>query len=382
MAKTTTAARSRTDAPPPPQSSGAVAVIQPPRLPFHPAVEERFGIGKSEWKALVEAVFPNAKSPDAVVLALSYCKARRLDPFKRQVHIVPIYDSKLKKEVETVWPGIAEHRTTASRTGTFAGMDAPEFGPPITRVFKGRSRVGYGQDADWKDEEVELTFPEWCRVTVYRMVQGQRVPFPGPKVMWLEYYNRKGRNSEVPNEQWGRRPFYMVEKCAEAGALRRAFPEELGDEFTVEEVGFFHANGGPSSARPVEAEVVGTTTPEREPTRADFQHAEEAGESEVEHDAETGEVRQAQEAPPRADEPPPVDDKAEASNPWYPDAVGQEAATAAIVELIKTKAASDADLDAIVEANAERVKKFTQANRATINNALDDRRDDLKGGGA
>lgn len=121
---------------------------------------------------------------------------------------------------------------------------------------------------------------------------------------------------------------------------------------------------------------------EREPTRADFQHAEEAGEAEVEHDAETGEVYQAQEAPPRADEPPPVDNKAEASNPWYPDAVGQEAATAAIVELIKTKATTDADLDAIVEANAERVKKFTQANRATINNALDDRRDDLKGGGA
>lgn len=376
MARNATSTKPRNDAPPPSEAR-EVAVIQPPRLPFHPAVQERFGIDRSQWKALVEAVFPNARTPDGVILALSYCKARRLDPFKRQVHIVPIYDSKKRAEVETVWPGIAEHRTTATRTGTYAGMDAPEYGPSITKTFKGRAKAGYGQDAEWKDEEVEVTFPEWCRVTVYRMVQGVRVPFPGPRVMWLEYYNKKGRASDVPNEQWGRRPFYMIEKCAEAGALRRAFPEELGDEFTVEEVGFFGNN--PSAARPVEAEVVGTTTPTREPQRSDFTEGEggdAGGEPEVEHDPATGEVTDTKKAEPEA-EPTEA-----AANPWYPEAVGQEAVAAAIIELIKTRATTTADLDAIVAANADRVKKFTQANRAAINNALDDRREDLGAGGA
>lgn len=77
------AAETTKPAAPRPQTT-AVAIIQPPRLPYPgPAVSERFGVDKSMWKALVEAVFPLAKSPDAVVLALSYCKARNLDRRRR-----------------------------------------------------------------------------------------------------------------------------------------------------------------------------------------------------------------------------------------------------------------------------------------------------------
>ena len=43
-----------------------VAVFQPPRLPYHQALKDRFGIEPSGWKALVEAVFPSAKTVDAV----------------------------------------------------------------------------------------------------------------------------------------------------------------------------------------------------------------------------------------------------------------------------------------------------------------------------
>jgi hypothetical protein len=35
---------------------------------------------------------------------------------------------------------------------------------------------------------------------------------------------------------WCRRPFGQIEKCAEAAALRRAFPEEIGNEYTAEEM--------------------------------------------------------------------------------------------------------------------------------------------------
>ena len=66
-----------------------------------------------------------------------------------------------------------------------------------------------------------------------------------------------------------------------------------------------------------------------------------------------------------------------AANPWFPDVVGQDAITAAIVALITTEAASLADLDAIEAANAERVAKFTVPNRNKITNAMDARRKDL-----
>ncbi len=107
-------------------SKGQLVALKPPRLPYHEAVEERFGIDRAGWKALVEAIYPNAETADAIVMALSYCRARNLDPFKRPVHIVPMWSSVAGKMIETVWPGISELRTTAFRTGQYAGLPAPQ----------------------------------------------------------------------------------------------------------------------------------------------------------------------------------------------------------------------------------------------------------------
>lgn len=225
-----------------PGESREVAVFQPPRLPYHQALKERFDIEPSGWKALVEAVYPSAKTIDAVVMALSYCKARNLDPFKRPVHIVPMWSPKGGRDgkggyVETIWPGIAELRTTAFRTGNYAGCDEAEFGPKISKVFKGKlKKKGRNGDADkWEDTQITLEFPEWCRITVYRLLGTRVCKFVGPKVLWLESYATIGR-SELPNEMWGDRTDGQIEKCAEAAALRRAFPEEIGNELTAEEM--------------------------------------------------------------------------------------------------------------------------------------------------
>ncbi len=212
-------------------NGGAVAVLSPPRLPYHPAIQDRFGVDKAGWKALTEAIFPTAKSTDSIVMALSYCRARNLDPFKRPVHIVPMWDSKKNAYVETIWPGIAELRTTAFRTGQYAGCDETEFGPMVERTFKGI--VGRGDKRH--EAVVTVRFPEWARVTVYRDLNGQRCKYVGPKVLWLESYATIG-NTDVPNEMWSERPEGQLEKCAEAAALRKAFPEEIGNMLTAEEM--------------------------------------------------------------------------------------------------------------------------------------------------
>lgn len=209
----------------PPRSN--LPAIRGPRLPYHPMVEERFGIDRASWKALVEAIFPNATSVESVILALSYCKARRLDPFKRNVHIVPIWSKDAGGMVDTIWPGIGELRTTAFRTREYAGRDDTEYGPDITM------KVG----------SKEVTFPEWARTTVYRMVAGQRVAFAGPRVYWLETYANYKRGDDTPNEMWADRPRGQLEKCSEAAALRAAFPEEIGSDYIPEEVQ--HGSGRP-----------------------------------------------------------------------------------------------------------------------------------------
>lgn len=214
-----------------PVSKGEVVHIAPPRLPYHPAVQDRFGVDKSGWRVLIDATFPSAKSVEAILMALAYCQTRKLDVFKRPVHIVPMWSSKLGEYVETVWPGIAELRTTAFRTGQYAGCDEASFGPLTEQNFSGRVKV----KGSWEDKTVTVQFPEWCRITVYRDLNGRVCKFVGPKVKWTESYATIG-NSDVPNDMWQGRPEGQLEKCAEAAALRKAFPEELGNQLTAEEM--------------------------------------------------------------------------------------------------------------------------------------------------
>ena len=201
------------------------------RIPYSPRIAEVFGVDDRTWKVLVESTYPEAKSADSVGLALSYCRTRKLDVLKKPVHIVPVWNSNLRKMVETVWPSLNLYRIEAARTGEYAGIDDAVFGPTIEEEMTGTIKQGNGN--------VEVTktvrYPEWCQITVYRVVKGTRCAFKSPRVYWKEYYASAGRDSALPNAQWAQRPFYMIEKVAESQALRRAFPEECSDP-TAEEM--------------------------------------------------------------------------------------------------------------------------------------------------
>lgn len=197
------------------------------RLSLPPGLSD---LDERKWRVLCETIFPSAKSAEAIVMAIDYCHARGLDVFKRPVHIVPMWNSRLQSEVETVWPGINEIQTTAARTRQWAGMDEPKWGPDVTQTFKGRRRI----KGNWEAHEANVTFPEWCAVTVYRMIEGQRCGFTEP-VYWMEAYSRSGgQNSELPTDIWIKRPRGQIHKVAKAASLRAAFPEDSG--YTAEEM--------------------------------------------------------------------------------------------------------------------------------------------------
>mgnify|MGYP001430117127 CR=1 FL=1 len=208
----------------------AVAQIQPSRLPIAPSIAREFDIQPAEWRVLVDQIFPAAKSVEAVMMALAYCRKRNLDIFKKPVHIVPMWSTAKGQMVETVWPGIAEIRTTASRTGEYAGIDAVEFGPMVERTFTGT--IGKGNREETVTKKVR--FPEWASVVVYRIVAGVRCAYHA-KVFWEETFATIGK-SEVPNDMWAKRPRGQLDKCVEAAALRKAFPEELGNTYAAEEM--------------------------------------------------------------------------------------------------------------------------------------------------
>jgi phage recombination protein Bet len=178
-------------------------------------------IDNSTWQILCEVCFPTVDNPRSIALAVSYCRARKLDILKKPVNIVPMWNSALKKEVDTIWPSINETQITAARSREWAGMNPPIFGDNKERKFTGRRK---DKNGGWSDAQVTLCIPEWCEITVYRVVGGKACPFT-ERVYWLEAYGRSG-GSDLPNAMWQKRPIGMLTKVTKAAALRAAFPEE------------------------------------------------------------------------------------------------------------------------------------------------------------
>jgi phage recombination protein Bet len=172
------------------------------------------------------SLYPGAL--DASIKAVwQYCRAARLDPMQKPVHIVPMSVKKPGTRDEYEWrdiilPGINLYRVQAARSEQHVGTSEPEFGPPVTRHF------GRG------DSDIEVTFPEWCKVTVSRLKQGQIALYVG-KEYWIENYATAGKNTDMPNAMWRKRAYGQLAKCAEAQALRKAFPETSAGE-TAEEM--------------------------------------------------------------------------------------------------------------------------------------------------
>ena len=185
-----------------------------PRLPALQMDEQEL------MQVLQSSLYPGA-SPASIKMALGYCKAAGLDPMQKPVHIVPMWDSKAGSMRDVVMPGVGLYRTQAARSGECAGVSEPDFGPDTTETLGGQS----------------ITFPAWCRVTVKRRLPtGEVVEFTA-KEFWKENYAVKGGKAKsiAPNAMWTKRPYGQLAKCAEAQALRKAFPE-VGSQPTADEM--------------------------------------------------------------------------------------------------------------------------------------------------
>ncbi len=126
---------------------------------------------------------------DELQLFIYSAQRQGLDPLARQIYAV-------KRQGKMVLQAsIDGYRLIADRTGQYAGNDDPVF-----------------------DDEAD---PKKATVTVYKLVQGQRCAFQAT-ARWDQYYpgDRQGF-------MWKKMPHLMLGKCAEALALRKAFPAEM-----------------------------------------------------------------------------------------------------------------------------------------------------------
>lgn len=171
-------------------------------------------------KVLESSLYPGA-AQESIKMVIGYCRAAGLDPMQKPVHIVPMWDSKAGKMRDVVMPGVNLYRTQAMRSGACAGVSEPEFGNDVTENIGG----------------VQITFPAWCRVTIQRRLPTGEIASFTAREFWKENYAVKGgkEKSIAPNAMWAKRPYGQLAKCAEAQALRKAFPE-IAAASTAEEM--------------------------------------------------------------------------------------------------------------------------------------------------
>jgi phage recombination protein Bet len=105
---------------------------------------------------------------------------------------------------------------------------------PITSIDMFRQRASESgehvgtEDAVYTGEPQQSNFA--ASVTVYKKVQGERGAFTAT-ARWSEYCPSAGSDF-----MWKKMPHLMLAKCAEALALRKAFPAQLHGLYTPEEM--------------------------------------------------------------------------------------------------------------------------------------------------
>lgn len=163
-----------------------------------------------DFYGLVKRTICKGATDDELRLFHMQCKRTGLDPFLKQIHAVKRWDAKEKREVMSIQVGIDGLRLVAERTGLYAGNDDPVF-----------------------DQE-GMEHPEKATVTVWKIVQGQRVGFTR-SARWAEFVQTTREGN--PNHFWAKMPYLMLGKVAEALALRAAFPNDLSGLYTPDEMG-------------------------------------------------------------------------------------------------------------------------------------------------
>lgn len=181
-------------------------------IPQNPSVRESM--------ALIKRTVAKGATDLELELFIRQCERTGLDPFARQIYAIKRWDAQAGQEVMQTQVSIDGLRTLAAETEEMAGQEGPYW---------------CGQDGHWTDVWLSSQPPRAARVVVMRRKWGHNWSSQFTGVALYDSYCQTKKDGS-PTRMWAQMAPEMLAKCAEALALRKAFPQKLSGLYTGEEM--------------------------------------------------------------------------------------------------------------------------------------------------